>query len=188
MIFALLAAVAANGVNEPPRRGTFVETSAGVFTVFGGSPAVSNAQPWLGLAVGRELGERAAVFLSLGVGANSAACFQLLSDGSCAGPDSFGLAFLELGASYGLAVAPRTLFSLKLVGGVTDLSPTPLRTGTGSLVGFHGGAGFALDYDTRLAHFAVGADVLARYTRASDSGHTVAFVSLAVMPRIRYVF
>jgi hypothetical protein len=51
--------------------------------------------------------------------------------------------------------------------------------------GFHAGGGFALDYDTHLDHFAVGLDALFRYTFARDS---LTIPSLAVMPRIRYVF
>ncbi len=61
------------------------------------------------------------------------------------------------------------------------------------LVGFHFGAGLALDYDTHLDHFAVGLDALirytlARYTPASGERQTLGIPSLAVMPRIRYVF
>ncbi len=66
------------------------------------------------------------------------------------------------------------------------------------LVGFHFGAGLALDYDTHfydthLDHFALGLDALirytlARYTPASGERQTLGIPSLAVMPRIRYVF
>ena len=49
----------------------------------------------------------------------------------------------------------------------------------------HAGAGFSLDYDTQLDHFAVGLDALVRETFA---GSSLKVPSLAVMPRIRYVF
>ena len=51
--------------------------------------------------------------------------------------------------------------------------------------GLHLGTGFGLDYDTRLDHFAVGLDAVFRYTFTRDS---LAVPTLAVMPRIRYVF
>jgi hypothetical protein len=189
--------VPATGVDEPPRRGTYVETSLGVFTAFGGSSGVSNAQPYLGLTLGHELGDRATVFAHLGLGSASASCFQVdARTNACAAADSFGLAFLEAGAAYGLEVALRTLFSLKLMAGVTDLSPGPVVNGSSvpdSLFGFHFGAGLALDYDTRLPHFALGLDVLFRYTIASytpagSTGQTLGLATLAFMPRIRYVF
>jgi hypothetical protein len=181
--------VPAMGVDEPPRRGNFVEASLGVFSALGGSAAFSRAQPYLGLTVGRQAGERAAVFISLGLGAASASCYQVDPNGSgCLGADSFGATFVEAGTSYGLPIASRTLLSLKAVGGFTDLSPGPVqRNGAvpDHTPGFHVGGGFALDYDTHLDHFAIGVDTLFRYTFARD-GLTVP--SLAVMPRIRYVF
>jgi hypothetical protein len=207
-LFALLIAAAAlpvNGVDERPRRGTFVETSLGVFTAMGGSATFSSAQPYLGIALGREIGERAAVFFSLGIGAASASCYQLdTPTGRCLAADSFGTTFVEGGASYGFGIASRMLLGLKLVAGLTDLSPGPVcraspsdcLSGSGvpdHLVGFHLGAGLALDYDTHLDHFAVGLDALirytlARYTPASGETQTLGIPSLAVMPRIRYVF
>lgn len=207
LIFASLAAAAAsaqsrgavpaNGVDEPPRRGTFVETSLGFFTVMGGSTPLSNGQPYLGMTIGREVGERAAVFASLGIGAASASCFQVDSrSGNCLAADSFGATFVEGGASYGLQVALRTLISLKMVAGFTDLSPGPVVNGSAvpdHLPGFHLGAGASLDYDTHLDHFAVGIDALirytlARYTPSGGNSQTLGLPSLAVMPRIRYVF
>jgi hypothetical protein len=193
----LLAAVApATGVNEAPRRGTYVETSLGIFTVLGGSQPVSNGQPYLGMTLGHNLGDAATVFASLGIGAASASCFQLDSRNNCLAADSFGAFYLEGGASYGFPVGLRSLLSLKVVGGLTDLSPGPVRDGASvpnSLFGFHLGAGAALDYDTHLDHFAVGIDALLRYTLAKytpsgGSAQTLGLASLAVMPRIRYVF
>ncbi|SRR5258708_2070734 len=80
--------------------------------------------------------------------------------------------------------------------GFTDLSPGPVLNGStvpDHLPGFHFGAGAALDYDTHLEHFAVGFDALfrytlARYTAAGGNSQTLRLPSLAVMPRIRYVF
>jgi hypothetical protein len=189
--------VPATGLDELPRRGTFIESSLGVFTVFGGSAAVSNAQPYLSFAFGRELGGQATIFAELGIGGASGSCFQVASDGTCTGADSFGVVFVEAGGSYGAVLAQRTLLSFKLVAGLTDLTPSPTQNGTsvpGALLGFHFGGGVSLDYDTHLDHFAVGADVMVRYSIASytpaagQNSQTLGLVSLAVMPRIRYVF
>lgn len=188
-------AAAVSGVEEPPRRGTYVETSLGVFTALGGSAAFSNAQPYLSMTFGHEIGEQASIFASLGIGAVSASCYDALK-GNCVAADSFGATYLEGGAAYGFPVAFRTLLALKVVGGFTDLSPGPVRNGSGvpdHLPGFHLGAGLALDYDTHLDHFAVGFDAivrytLARYTPPGGSSQTLGLPSLAVMPRIRYVF
>jgi hypothetical protein len=183
--------VPANGVDESPRRGTFVESTLGVFTTFGGSAKVSNGQPYLGITVGREVGERGALFGSLGIGASSASCFTgTKTNGDCVAADSFGATFVEAGASYGVGVALRTLLSLKVLGGLSDLSPGPVTSNNSvpdHLLGFHVGGGLALDYDTHLDHFAVGLDAIVRYTMAKADS-SLALTSLAVMPRIRYVF
>jgi hypothetical protein len=188
----------ATGVDEPPHRGAFVESSLGLFTVIGGSAPVSAAQPYLSFALGHELGEQGTVFLSLGIGGASASCFQVNRlDGTCAAADSFGMIFFEVGGSYGFIAQGRTRLSLKVVAGLTDLSPSPTQDAGSvpdSLLGFHVGAGLSLDYDTHLQHFAVGADVLVRYTIApytpasAQGTQTLGLVSLALMPRIRYVF
>jgi hypothetical protein len=194
---AAQAAAPVNGIDEPPRRGTFVETSLGVFTAMGGSRALSNAQPYLGMTFGREVGAAASIFASLGIGAASASCYQLEAQtGNCLAADSFGATFVEGGAAYGFPLGLRSLLSLKAVAGFTDLSPGPVLNGStvpDHLGGFHFGAGAALDYHTHLDHFAVGFDALfryslARYTAAGGNSQTFRLPSLAVMPRIRYVF
>jgi hypothetical protein len=177
------------GVDDAPRRGTYVEAGLGVFTAMGGSRTFSSGEPYLSMSVGRDLGARASVFASLGVGASRASCYQPGPGGSsCLGADSFGATFLELGFSYGFRIAPRTMLSVKLLGGVTDLSPGPVQSnGTvpDHVAGFHAGGGLGIDYDTRLDHFAVGLDALLRETFARDA---LRLPSLAVMPRVRYVF
>jgi len=185
-------AVPSNGVDEAPRRGTFAEASAGAFATLGGSRALSNAQPYLGLTVGRDLGSSASIFGSVGAGASSTSCYQLAASGSCAASDSFAAAFLEAGASYGTWLARRLLLSGKLLGGLTLFSPSPFTRGAAvpdRSIGPHAGAGLSLDYDTRLAHFAVGLDAIVRYSLATrDEGGRTGIASLALLPRIRYVF
>jgi hypothetical protein len=192
------SAVPGSGIDEPPRRGTYVETSLGIFTALGGNVQFSNAQPYLGMTLGREIGDQATVFASFGIAGVSASCYQSDAKGPLCppAPDSFGTIFIEGGASYGLPVALRTLVSLKMLGGFTDLSPGPVWSNGSApnhMPGFHFGAGIALDYDTHLDHFAVGIDALVRYTLArytltGGNSQTLGLPSLAVMPRIRYVF
>ena len=177
------------GVDDVPRRGTYVEAALGVFTAMGGSRPFSSGEPYLAMTLGRDLGARASVFVSLGFGAARASCYQPSPSGdSCLGADSFGATFLELGASYGFAIAARTMLAAKVLGGFTDLSPGPVqRNGAvpGHVPGLHAGGGLSLDYDTRLDHFAVGIDGVLRETFAR---YGVRLPSLVVMPRIRYVF
>lgn len=176
--------IPAAGADDALHRGTYVEAALGAFTAIGGSRRFSTVQPYLGMTLGRDLGERTSVFAQLGLGAASATCYRLSSGGDCLGADSFGATFLELGASYGVPLLPRTLLSLKVLGGYTDLSPAPIGTGD-HLGGFHAGGGISFDYDTRLDHFAVGLDAIFRETFARSD---LKLPSLAVMPRIRYVF
>src|SRR5947208_7987890 len=155
----------------------------------GGTRPFSSGEPYLALTFGRDLGSRASVFASLGLGAARSSCYQLSPTGdSCLGADSFGATFLEVGVSYGFAIAPRTMLAAKVLGGFTDLSPGAVqRNGSvpDHVPGLHAGGGFSLDYDTRLDHFAVGFDAVIRETFAR---YGVRMPSLVVMPRIRYVF
>jgi hypothetical protein len=181
------------GVERPGRRGFYAETSLGLFGTVGGSRGISFAQPSLGMAVGHHLGEAAAIFLQLEIGASRASCF----DGtlaSCAGADSFGATFVELGLQYGWPLLPRLRLAGEVLGGLTVLSPSPLAGAQGGAVpetisGPHLGLGLGLDYDTHLDHFAVGFDVLGRHSRAGrPGGGTFGLTSFAMMPRIKYVF
>jgi hypothetical protein len=181
------------GVDPAPRRGIFAETALGAFATLGGSRIVSTAQPYLSLTAGRNLGERNALFVSLGIGASGASCFDRGQTG-CAAADSFGMTFLEIGASAGTQVGPRTILSAKVLGGVGIFSPGPFGHLDGSVpdrvVAPHLGMGVGIDYDTHLDHFSVGIDALGRYSVANkpDGQGRAAIASVAVMPRIRYVF
>lgn len=192
---ALQGPVSPTGVEQKARRGLFAETTLGLFTTLGGSKFFSNGQPYLGLMFGTEVGESASVFAAVGIGASSASCFDQDSKGNCRAADSFGATHLEAGASYGLPLGPRLLLSGKLVAGLTNLSPGPAvdtatRTVPDNIFGPHVGGGVALDYDTRLDHFAVGLDALVRYTIAGrpDGSGSLGIASLTIMPRLRYVF
>ena len=69
------------GVDEAPRRGTWVEAALGVFTAMGGTRTFSSGQPYLAMSLGHDLGARASIFASLGLGAASASCYQLSPGG-----------------------------------------------------------------------------------------------------------
>ena len=85
------------GVDDAPRRGTWVEAALGVFTAMGGTRTFSSGQPYLAMSLGRDLGARASIFASLGLGAASASCYQRSPSGdSCLGADSFGATFIEV--------------------------------------------------------------------------------------------
>jgi hypothetical protein len=185
--------VPAAGIDEAPRRGAFAEAAVGAFTTLGGSRAFSLAQPYLGLTVGRELGAASALFASVGIGASSDSCFQPDATG-CAASDSFGATFFEAGGALGLLRSDRVALAVKAVAGVTMLSPGPFAAASGrvpdTLFAPHAGAGLALDYDTHLDHFGIGIDALLRETfvdKPDGSGRTM-LGSLALLPRIRYIF
>jgi hypothetical protein len=141
------------------------------------------------------LGSSGSIYASVAAGAAGASCFQGAANGGCAAADSFSVAFLEVGGSYGAPIGPRLLLSGKVAAGVTLFSPGPFTRRDGvtvpdALLAPHAGAGLALDYDTRLDHFGVGVDALVRYsvvTRPDGSGRS-GVASLALMPRIRYLF
>ena len=130
------------------------------------------------MTLGRELGERAAVFASLGIGAASASCYQLARERRLPGaPTRSAPPSSSSGLATAFAIAPRTLLSLKALGGFTDLSPGPVAEATAPCpTTFRAPPGrrARLDYDTRLDHFAVGLNLLgrhslARYTTASGA-------------------
>jgi len=190
-------AIPANGVDAEPRRGFFAEAAFGIFTTIGGAAGLSNGQPYLSMAFGRTLGDNAAIFLSLGIGSSSSSCYEaqaLCDQGHAA--DSFAATYVELGGSLGFEPVSRLHFSGKLLVGGTQLAPSPVSDKTttpatvpGSLFGPHAGIGASLDYDTHLDHFGIGIDLTGRYTFASrpDTG-SFGLLSIAFMPRIRYVF
>jgi len=181
-----------NGVEQAPRRGTFAEASVGLLTVMGGSRMFSNAQPYLGVAFGRDIGAAAAIFASIGYGAASDSCFDRAPRGECLAADSFGATFVEVGGSYRFALAPRLSWSLKAAAGMTILSPGPFTDAGGGvpdhLIAPHAGGGVGLEYATH-DHFAVALETMMRYALVSHAtgGHS-GIASLAIVPRIRYVF
>jgi hypothetical protein len=184
----------ANGVDPAPRHGIYAEAAFGIFTTVGGAAGLSNGQPFLAMAVGSTLGSNATLFVSLGIGSSSSSCYDAAPSGDCLAADSFEAAYLEVGGSYGGELVHRLKLSGKLVAGLTQLAPSPVRDSTANTVpdnlfGPHFGAGVTLDYDTHLDHFSVGLDLTGRYTFAArpDTG-TFGLFSIAFMPRVRYVF
>ncbi len=188
------APVPANGVDPEPRHGAFAEAGLGVFTTLGGSAGLSNAQTYLSMVVGGTVGDHAAIFGGLGIGSVSSNCYAKVTGvGTCTAADSFESAYLELGGSFGGEVAHRLQLSGKIVAGLTQLAPGPLldvstNTVPGSALGIHVGLGVTLDYATHLDHFTVGLELMGRYTLAYISQSGPSLLSIAILPRVRYVF
>ena len=120
-------AIPANGVDAAPRRGFFAEAAFGIFTTVGGAAGLSNGQPYLSMAFGKNIGDNAAIFLSLGIGSSASNCFEeqtLCDQGHAA--DSFAATYFELGGSYGGELVSRLHLSGKLVVGGTQMAPSPV--------------------------------------------------------------
>ena len=75
-----LAAIPAEGVALKVRRGLFTETDIGAMMTFGGSDHYSNAQTYLQLGVGYDLGEHLELVAQFGLGTSAANCFATNGD------------------------------------------------------------------------------------------------------------
>lgn len=177
------------GSEYSPRRGFFAESQVGMFTAFGGSRTASNAQLYTALSLGLELESVPGLtaFFSVAHGFNAASCRTPSTDvrGPCYEQsggqlENFSVVPLELGARYGYEFLPRLSVLGTVVGGYTLF--TPSITDAGSPGSPHVGAGVGLEYGTRLHGLTVGAEALFR------TAFTPMLPSLAVYPRVRYVF
>lgn len=185
-----------NGTVFQPRKGFYVESQVGVFTAFGGafggSRAYSNAQPFLALSVGMDIGAVKGLsgFLSVGHGFNSGACLDFDEVVGCSlypgqspaiSPDSFSVIPVELGARYAFAeVLPRLTLNATVVAGYTLLTPQVKANAPGGSA--HAGVGFGVDYATRFSGLSVGAELLVR------SAFAPLIPSFTAYPRLRFVF
>jgi hypothetical protein len=180
---AVLAASVANAQDgaEPAvglpfqvRHGWFAETQVGVFSTLGGQKPFANGQPFIGLSLGLDLEsvEHLAVFVTAAQGASGS-------------PDNLSVLPFEAGARYGFGeLAPRLTPHVLAVAGYSVLTPAgaPDRGITETTGSVHAGAGFGLEYVTRLDGLTVGADVLVR------QAFSPFLTSLSAYPRIKYVF
>jgi hypothetical protein len=174
------------GVPLKVRRGFFTETDIGAFMTLGGEHGYSNAQTYLQLGVGYDLGENIALGAHFGIGANAANCFA--GESGCFGrnprPENFTLTFLNMTAAYLVPLADRFYLAPKLAAGYTFLDPAPVSgtDGAGITGGFNIGGGLGVEYATSMDHFTIGADVLWRFVIGPNIN------TLAFFPRVKYTF
>lgn len=208
------AAASVSGLGKPKevKQGFYIETQIGVFTAFGGSKSVSNAQPWLGLQLGFDLPQvykHLSFFIGAGQGFNDGACRYFdpvngcdeltLADNSQPGqvPENFSVVPIELGTRVGLPMdlGLRDLF-FYFTGdvGYTLFSPA-LNQGIppGAV---HFGVGVGLEYGTRIVGLSFGIEVVTRFaflssvqaTAVAPERSSQVMPYLTGYPRFNYVF
>jgi len=178
------AAAPAEGVQMSVRRGLFTEANIGVMATLGGRDRYSNAQPYLQLGVGYDLGPHLELAAQFGLGTSAANCFADRVSGQCELADSFTIGFANLTAAYLLRVAERLYLTPQVTAGYTALDPAPVLSSQGQPI--HSapnlGGGIGVEYATQLNHFSVGAEVVSRFILRTS------IVSLAIFPRLKYTF
>jgi hypothetical protein len=180
------------GVMPSVRRGFHVETDLGVFFTVGGAGGYSNAQTYLQLGVGYDLGERITLGAHFGMGSNAANCFGPADprSGLCAGSENFTLSFIDGTASYLVNIADRVYLSPKVLAGWTVIDPAPVvlgQAGQGpasqAAVGApNAGVGIGVEYATFMDHFSIGADATFRFVLGPN------IPAFAIFPRVKYTF
>jgi hypothetical protein len=181
---AAIAAAPQEGAPVQVRRGLFTETDIGLFLTVGGDDRYSNAQTYLQLGVGYDVGDRVELGAHFGLGASAANCFAGRIAGVCRQADNFTVVFLNLSATYLARLAERLYLTPKLTGGYAALDPAPLNSSSDRPVrsGANLGGGIGLEYATSMDHFSIGADCLVRYIFSANIS------TIAVVPRVKYTF
>lgn len=190
-VLALLPAAASaatppEGVPLEVRRGFFTEADIGAFFTLGGENVYSNAQTYLQLGVGYDVTERVSLGVHFGLGASAANCFAGYEPGTnvCGLSDSFTVMFADVTAGYLVPLATRFYLVPKLAAGLSRLDPAPVGNGDPgrALTAPNAGVGVGVEYATSMAHFSVGADVMARYLIGPN------IPTFAIFPRVKYTF
>jgi hypothetical protein len=181
------AATPPEGVPLEVRRGFFVETNVGAFWTMGGENTYSNAQPYLQLGVGYDLGERLSLGAHFGLGSSAANCFAGYVPGSnnqCLLADNFSVMFGDATVAYLVPLAERLYLTPKIAAGITRLDPSPKDPlkASSKTNAFNAGAGVGIEYATSMDHFSIGADLLVRYIVGPN------IPTFALFPRVKYTF
>lgn len=190
-VLALLPAAA--GAATPPegvplqvRHGFFTEADIGAFFTLGGQNVYSNAETYLQLGVGYDITDKVSLGVHFGLGSSAANCFAgYLPDSTlCRLSDNFTVAFADVTAAYLVRLAPRFYLTPKIAAGLSRLEPLPTGNGDASqaLTAPNAGVGIGLEYATAMDHFAIGADIMARYLIGPN------IPTFAVFPRVKYTF
>lgn len=188
LTFAVLAP--AVGLAAPPqgvplevRRGFFTETNIGAFFTVGGDDLYSNAQTYLQLGIGYDVGERLELGLHFGLGTNAANCFSGRVEQACSQSDNFTLAFFNGSAAWNFRIAERLYLGPRVSAGWTMLDPAPVLSGeTPVRAGPNIGAGVGIEYLTAMQHFSIGAELMGRYVLRAN------IPAIAIFPRVKYTF
>ena len=178
------AATPSEGVEQSLHRGFWAETDLGAFFTVGGHDRYSNAQTYLQLGVGDDVGEHLEVGVQFGLGASNANCFSAGNalNGTCSQSDNFTMTFVDLSATYLVALSARLYLTPMVLAGYTNLDPAPIATSLASVQAANVGAGVGIEYATPLDHFSLGVDVTLRYVLS------VNIPGVAVFPRVKYTF
>lgn len=179
-----LAADPTQGVQMSVRRGLFTEANIGVMATLGGRDHYSNAQTYLQLGIGYDLGPHVEVAAQFGLGTSAANCFAARQAGQCELADSFTMGFANLTGTYLLPLAERLYLTPQLTAGYSALDPAPVLSSDGRPIrsAANVGGGLGVEYATQLNHFSVGAELVSRFILRTS------IVSLAIFPRLKYTF
>jgi hypothetical protein len=173
------------GVPYEVRRGFFTEADIGVFFTGGGSSGISNAQTYLQLGLGYDIGQNVELAAHFGLGTSASNCFVAGGTvGNCPFSDTFTVAFIDATGAYLVRLLDRFYLTPRLAVGYTALDPNPVASPQGRTFtpAVNAGGGIGVEYATLQDHFTVGADVLVRYV------FTANVPTFAIFPRIKYTF
>jgi hypothetical protein len=174
------------GVPLEVRRGFFTEADIGTFFTLGGENLYSNAQTYLQLGVGYDIGESFSVGLHFGLGSSAANCFAgyLADSNVCRMSDNFTVAFGDVTAAYLVPLSERFYLTPKVAAGLTRMDPAPVGEGDPgqAMTAPNAGLGIGLEWATPMDHFSVGADLMARYIIGPN------IPTFALFPRVKYTF
>lgn len=183
------------GVPTPVERGLYADLQVGTFFTLNGNgaaPAVSNAEPFLGLAVGYDVSDNVVAGLAFAYGASSGTCYGSNYVAGEANPcldgaNSFSVLMVNAYGGYLYPVSRLWYLGAKVSAGLALMTPRPvlLEGQEGPAMGFNAGLLATTEFHTNLDHFVVGLDVGGQYLSA---GSGVAFPGIAIYPHLKYVF
>jgi hypothetical protein len=172
------------GLAFEAHKGFFAETDVGTMLSVGGRDGYSNAELYMQLGIGVDLGTHLEAGALLGLGTSSVNCFAQGSavSGTCTAADSFTIATVDGFLTYLVPLKRRLFLTPKLLAGYANLNPSPVSQAHPIYAAANVGAGVGIEYAASLEHFSVGADVLFRYALGADVS------TIALLARVKYTF
>lgn len=187
---APMAARAASQYGEPQGKltGFYAQVDAGAFSGLQGSKGISNAEPYVGFALGYDLTRDFSLYGAVSHGSSASNCYMEVLVETCVDgttkrtpvADNFSMMFFEAGAAYTIDLAVRVGLALRAVAGGVILDPLP-KPGLNMFGGSFGG-GLGLEYATRFDGMTIGFDVIGRFVLPAS------IPSLSYSGRFKYVF